>query len=254
MSMAKYEHILLEELGLFHLKVPNSLVVPAQVQVRRRGQMLGRFTLEDVFEGNFHNLPMRPVAALADLNRASSHAYEIDGDAKFTGPLAWLARVRGSLKARGVREVQITSLNGQLHEVDEGELRRRISSSKARKDGPLGSDEVAAVVVAVAMVTDFSIRFEDELGARVAVDAELAEKVKVEAGIAAKAEGAGGLEISHSEPIPFAVRIWKVERAIIGRGVVIGTFRGAIDLLGDKCTIDPDFVEKIGIEDGAVDF
>lgn len=251
--MAKYEHIIREEFGLFHLKVPNSLVMPTQVQIRQRGRMLGRFTLEDVFEGDFDNLPIRPVGDFANLNRASSHAYEIDGDAKFTGPLAWLARVRGTLKTRGVREVQITSLNGQLHEVDEGELRRRISTSKARKDGPLGSAEVAAVIVAVASVTDFSIRFEDGLGARIAVDAELAEKVKVEAGVATKAEDTGGLEISHGEPIPFAARVWKVERGFIGRGVVVSTFKGAIDLLGDKSAIDPDFVEKLGIEYGAID-
>lgn len=251
--MADYERIMIQELGLHHAKNPNALLKPGQVQMRRSGAMFGRFKLDDVFEGDFSDLGLRPEARMANIERSSSDKYDLGATAKLTGPLGLLKSAQGSLEACGAKQVQITALDATLAEVDEGDLMRRLRGTKARRDGPLGSDDVAIVLVAVASVKDFSIRLDDGLGAKIEVGTEIANSVAAEASVDAEVSRARGLTISTKDPLPFAARVWRVERALLGRNLAIGTLRGPANLLGPKEGLDPEFVTKVGLVDGALD-
>ena len=74
--MADYERIMVQELGLHHVRTPHALLKSGQIQIRRTGAMLGRFTLEDVFEGDFSDLGLRPEARMADIERSSSDSHD----------------------------------------------------------------------------------------------------------------------------------------------------------------------------------
>ncbi|WP_326522963.1 hypothetical protein [Sphingomonas sp.] len=251
--MADYEKILLSELGMHHLRTPNELLVPGQVQIRRGNLPFGRFTLDDVFDGDFTGVSTGAPARMADIERTSSNAYAIDGSATLTGPLSWIARARGSIGATGAKHVQLTALTGEIVELDQGALQRALHGATARMEGPLDGDSVAVVVVAVASVKEFSVKFDDDRGASVALDASAAEGLTAELGLSAKSTSAGGLSFSLDKPVPFAARVWRVERKLLGRRLSIGTFRGPVELLGEGVKLDPDFVAAVGLVEDAID-
>lgn len=251
--MANYEKILLAELGLHHLRTPNELLTPGQVQIRRGNAPFGRFTLADVFDGDFTGVTIGAPARMADIERTSSNTYAIDGTAKLTGPFSWIGRAGGSIGAAGARHVRLTALTGEIVEADQGALQRALNAATARDDGPLDGSSVAVVVVAVASVKEFSVGFDNDRGASVALDAAAAEGVTAEIGLSAKSTSAGGLSFSLEKPVPFAARVWRVERKFLGRRLSVGTFRGSVELLGEGVELDPEFVVAVGLTDDAID-
>jgi hypothetical protein len=254
-TLANYEKILLNELGLHHLRTPNEVLVPGQVQIRRSGQPFGRFTLDDVFEGDFSGVAALPEARMADIERTSSNAYSLDATGDLTGPLSWIARARSKVEAAGARHVQLTAVTGTLTEIDQGALQRALNNAVVRSDGPMTKRDVAIVIIAVAKVKDFSVRFNDEKGGRVEISVDAAQGLIGEVGLSAAMNSSAGLTFSLEAPIPFAARVWRVERRLTGKRLNVGTFRGPVQLLGEQPdqVFDAEFAKAVGLTDGAIE-
>ncbi len=249
--MASYEKIIYDELKLHHITNSSKLVVPGQVQIRRDGRPLGRFSLNDVFDGDFANVKPLPPAEMSGLSRAVSIAYSVDGQVGVSGPAIGIGNAKADIKRKGAREIQITSTGGTIQEIDEGALNRALMSAKKRKDGPFQRNDKAVIIVAVASVSDFSIKLNGEGGARLAVDTDLAATVSISAGVDTTSSSESGLVIKYPEPIPFAARLWLVKEKLLG-GFSISTPKGPLDILG-SLESGASFTPDLGLRDREID-